>query len=61
MLFMIINDDKNKDYNQQYFNIHENQQTFITGFDIYNTIANIIYGDDYEKIPYKKKSHDTPK
>ena len=61
MLFMIINDNKKKDYNQQYFNIHENQQTFITGFDIYNTIANIIYGDDYEKIPYKKKSHDTPK
>ena len=39
MLFMIINDNKKKDYNQQYFNIRENQQTFITGFDIYNTIA----------------------
>ena len=61
MLFMIINDRKNLDYNQQYFNIHKNQQTFITGYDIYNTIANIIYGDDYIKIPYKKNTHDTPK
>ena len=61
MLFMIINDRKNIDYNQQYFNIHENQQTFITGYDIYNTIANIIYGDNYINIPNKENTHDTPK
>ena len=42
MLYIIINDRKNLDYNQQYYNIHKNQQTFITGYDIYNTIANII-------------------
>ena len=47
MLYMIINDRKNIDYNQQYFNIHENQQTFKTAYDIYNTISNIAYGDNY--------------
>ena len=61
MLFMIVNDRKNKDYNQQYYNIKENQQTFITGFDIYNTICNIIYGDNYTNIPNKKEFYDTPK
>ena len=38
MLFIIVNDRKNIDYNQQYFNIHKNQQAFITAYDIYNTI-----------------------
>ena len=61
MLYMIVNDRKNLDYNQQYFNIHKNQQTFITGYDIYNTISNIAYGDDYIKIPYKNITHDSPK
>ena len=46
MLFIIINDRKNIDYNQQYFYIQENQQTFITAYDIYNTLCNIIYGDN---------------
>ena len=61
MLFIIINDRKKVDYNKQYFNIHRNQQTFITGYDIYNTIANIIYGDNYINIPNKENNHDTPK
>lgn len=61
MLFMIVNDRKNTDYSQQYHNIKENQQTFITGFDIYNTICHIIYGDNYTNIPNKTQFHDTPK
>ena len=61
MLFMIINDRKNTDYYQQYANIHENQQTLITGYDIYNTIGNLIYGDNYTNIENKTISHDTPK
>ena len=61
MLYMIINDRKNVDYEQQYFNIQKNQQTFITGYDIYNTISNIIYGEYYINIPNKTNSHDTPK
>ena len=61
MLFMIVNDRRGIEYNQQYFNIYENQQTFITGYDIYNTIGNIIYGDDYKNINEKDNLHDTPK
>lgn len=61
MLFIILNDRKNIDYNQQYNNIKINQQTFITGFDIYNTIGHIIYGDSYTNIPNKTECHDTPK
>ena len=48
MLFTIVNDRKNISYNEQYMYINENQQTFITANDIYNTFINIIYGDNYE-------------
>ena len=61
MLFIIINDRKIIDYNQQYFYIQENQQTFITAYDIYNTLCNIIYGDNYIYIENKTDFHDTPK
>ena len=61
MLYIIVNDRKNLNYNQQYLNIKENQQTFITAYDIYNTIGNIIYGDNYINIPIKDDHHDTPK
>ena len=61
MLFIICNDRKNVDYNQQYFNILENQQKFITAFDIYNTIGNIPFGDNFTNIPNKDDSHDTPR
>ena len=56
MLYIIVNDRKNISYNEQYKYINENQQTFITGYDIYNTFINIIYGDKYESnnVP---KSH----
>ena len=37
MLYMIINDRKNSTYEKQYNNIYENQQTFITGFNRFNT------------------------
>ena len=61
MLYMIINDRKNISYEEQYKNIYENQQTFITSYDIYNTIANLIFGDKYNNIKNKTKNHDTPK
>ena len=61
MLYMIINDRKNISYEEQYKNIYENQQTFITGYDIYNTIGNLIFGDKYNNIKNKTKNHDTPK
>ena len=42
---MIIFDKKNMSYNQQYSQIFKNQQTFITPFDIYYTLKNILFGD----------------
>ena len=48
MLFIIVNDRKNISYNEQYMYINENQQNFITAYDIYNIFINIIYGDNYE-------------
>ena len=56
MLYIIVNDRKNISYNEQYMYINENQQTFITGYDIYNTFINIIYGDKYES-KIAPKSH----
>ena len=61
MLYIIINDRKNISYEEQYKNIYENQQTFITSYDIYNTIGNLIYGDGYNKIKNKTEDNDTPK
>ena len=56
MLYIIVNDRKNISYSDQYMYINENQQTFITAYDIYNTFINIIYGDKYE-LKYVPKSH----
>ena len=61
MLYMIINDRKNISYEKQYKNIYKNQQTFITSYDIYNTLGNLILGDKYNKIKNKTKDHDTLK
>ena len=47
MFYLLINDRKNVSYESQYKYLYQNQQTFITGFDIYNTIINLIYGDNY--------------
>jgi hypothetical protein len=47
MFYMIVNDRQNQSYESQYHFLHENQQTFITGFDIFNTIIHFIYGDKY--------------
>ena len=61
MLFLLINDRKNISFKEQYFNIYENQQAFITAYDIYNTIAHLIYGNKYEYIKNKTNYNDTPK
>ena len=47
MFYLLVNDRKNVSYESQYKYLHQNQQTFITAFDIYNTIINLIYGDKY--------------
>ena len=61
MLYIIINDRKNVTYKEQYFNIHKNQQTFITAYDIYNTINHLLYGDKYKYIQNLTDENPTPK
>ena len=61
MLLILTNDRKNIPYEKQYKYMHENQQTLITGFDIYNTFGNIIYGDNYKSIKTLTKRKHTCK
>ena len=62
MLYIIVNDRKNISYEEQYKYIYENQQTFITGYDIYNTIVHLLYGENYNSIQNKiNPSFEVPK
>jgi hypothetical protein len=62
MFYILIYDNKNFSYNKLYKYLYENQQKFITGYDIYNTIAHLAYGKKYKQIKDKEKSKkDTPK
>ena len=61
LLYIIINDRKNTSYNEQYFYLRENQQTFITAYDIYNTINLLLYGDKYKYILNLTDENPTPK
>ncbi len=57
--YVIINDRKNVTYEEQYKFIQENQQKFVTAFDIYNTIGNLIYGNKYVNMPNKTLNEDS--
>ena len=61
MLYIIINDRKNISYHEQYYYIQENQQTFITAYDIYNTVNHLLYGDNYKFILNLTDENPTPK
>ena len=61
MLYILVNDRKNTTYNQQYLYMQKNQQTFITAYDIYNTINNLLYGDNYTNIQNLTDEEGTPK
>ena len=61
MLFILINDRKNISYEQQYNDINKNQQSLITGFDIYNTFGNLAFGDKYFYFKNKSSLIETPK
>ena len=61
MLYIIINDRKNISYHDQYSYIQENQQTFITAYDIYNTVNHLLYGDNYKYILNLTDENPTPK
>ena len=56
MFYIIVNDRDNSTYNEQYKFINQNQQTLISAYDIYNTILNLIYGDNYNNIGIKSNS-----
>jgi len=61
MLYIFVSDKKNSSYKQQYKYMYENQQNFITAFDFYNTLCNIIFGDKYKYIESKTVTKDTCK
>ena len=62
MFYILSYDKKNLSYKEQYQYLYENQQKFITAYDIYNTIGHLAYGKKYEQIKDKEKSsEDTPK
>ena len=61
MLYMLINDRKNISNDEQYLYLRKNQQTFITAYDVYSAINNIIFGDSFEYIKNKSDIYDTPK
>ena len=47
MLYIMTSDKINQTYYHQYNNINENQQKFITAYDIYNTICYLMLGNNY--------------
>ena len=61
MLYIFVSDKKNTSYEQQYKYMYENQQNFITAFDFYNTLCNIIFGDKYNYIKNKTVKKETCK
>ena len=55
-LFLVLPNDEKLYKNNLYDNIKMNQQTFITGFDIYNTLVHIAFGENQQKFnKYKVK------
>ena len=46
LLLLILSDKNNMNYEEQYGNIYKNQQTFVTTYDIYHTLKDILYGED---------------
>ena len=49
ILFLLVPDQKNRTYEEQYSEILKNQQILITPFDIYYTIRHLIFRDEYKK------------
>jgi hypothetical protein len=55
-LFLILPNDERLYKNNLYDNIKLNQQTLITGFDIYNTLIHLAFGENKQKVDkYKVK------
>ena len=56
-LFLILPNNNILYKNDKYEQIKSNQQTFITPFDIYNTLVHIAYGDNYDNLKEKYCSY----
>ena len=61
MFYMLINDRKKISFEEQFKYMRENQQILVNALDFYNTLCNIIYGDNYINIKNKTKEEDTCK
>mgnify|MGYP002524404453 CR=1 FL=1 len=59
MLYILMNDRKNMTYEEQYGNLFENQQTYITHLDVFNTFGHLLYGDKYVDIKNNSINEDT--
>ena len=57
MLYIMIPDRINETYHQQYHNIFENQQKFITAFDIYNTLRFLMLGKNHNKNKFNEDNY----
>ena len=51
VFFLIEPDNPKLNYNQQYEQIANNQQTLITAFDIFYTLRWILYNEEYKTFP----------
>lgn len=58
IFILLVPDQKNVSYHEQYSNILKNQYTLITSFDIYYTIRDIIYGSKYKEPPLNGNKND---
>ena len=54
LLIVIEFDKKNSSYESQYLHIMNNQQTFVTPFDIYHTLCHNLFGVNYKSRLYYK-------
>ena len=58
ILIIISPDKKNISFQNQYSEITKNQQIFVTPFDIYYTLRDLLYGKDYKNNLLKEQSKD---
>ena len=60
-LFIVLSDKNNLSFIEQYKHIKNNQQIFIHAYDIYNTLSNIVFGNEYQQLKNKTELNDYPK
>ena len=54
ILIIIDSDNKNMSYEEQFGEIKNNQQNFVTPFDIYYTLSHNLFGNNYKKKRFYK-------